>query len=228
MTAEQFSAQYNRPLDSVRMKLRRIQPGVRFDRFAELSERTIQQLLDDKRKKQTEQYAEKPAEKMTRAKRTRTIRVEQEQPKAEQYGALQVVPDQPEQSEQAEQSAFDFDMQAIRGYFLSFVLLCVVLGHAALIWYDCGTLWGEPGTIGGGVAFLIILSAVLLATDETRIRTSGTALWFVFLIDISAWWVHFPTFQRDGVSDVVTGCFCAFLCACSWAALYLYRDKNID
>ena len=34
--------------------------------------------------------------------------------------------------------------------------------------------------------------------------------------------------QRIGVSDVVTGCFCAFLCACSWAALYLYRDKNID
>ena len=224
MTAEEFSEQYNRPLDSVRMKLRRIHPGVKFDRFAELSERTIEQLLNDKRKKSGEQYAEQPAEKMKQAKRARIIRREPEaEPEAEQpgeqYGAMQTI-------EISEESAFDF--AAIRGHFLSFVLLSVVLGHAALIWYDCGSLWGEPGTIGGGVAFLIILSAVLLATDETRIRTSGTALWFVCLIDICAWWVHFPTFQRDGVSDVVTGCFCAFLCACSWAALYLYRDKNID
>ena len=220
MTAEQFATQYNRPLDSVRMKLRRIQPGVRFDRFAELSERTIQALLNDKRKKSGEQYAEQPAEKMKRAKRARTI--QQEQP-AEQYG---LQPVNIEQTEAAEQSGLDFTV--IRGHFLSFVLLSVVLGHAGLIWYDCGALWNEPGTIGGGVAFLIILAAVLLATDETRIRTSGTALWFVFLIDICAWWVHFPTFQRIGVSDVITGCFCAFLCACSWAALYLYRDKNID
>lgn len=224
MTAEEFSEQYNRPLDSVRMKLRRIHPGVKFDRFAELSERTIEQLLNDKRKKSGEQYAEQPAEKIKQAKRARIIRrepeaeSEAEQP-GEQYGAMQTI-------EISEESAFDF--AAIRGHLLSFVLLSVVLGHAALIWYDCGSLWGEPGTIGGGIAFLIILAAVLLATDETRIRTSGTALWFVFLIDICAWWVHFPTFQRIGVSDVVTGCFCAFLCACSWAALYLYRDKNID
>lgn len=225
MTAEQFATQYNRPLDSVRMKLRRINPGVRFDRFAELSDRTIEQLLNDKRKKSGEQYAEQPAEKMKRAKRARTIRREQpeaDQP-AEQYGLQTITIEQPEAAEQS-----GFDIGTIRGHFLSFVLLSVVLGHAALIWYDCSDLWGEPGTIGGGVAFLIILAAVLLATDETRIRTSGTALWFVFLIDICAWWVHFPTFQRIGVSDVVTGCFCAFLCACSWAALFLYRDKNID
>ena len=119
-------------------------------------------------------------------------------------------------------------IESIRAGMLSVILLAVIIGHGALIWFDCATLWGTAGLIGGGVVFLIVLAAVLLASDETRVRTSGTALYFALCIDIAAWWVHFPTFQRPDVSDIITGSLCAFLCACSWIALFLYRDKNLD
>lgn len=119
-------------------------------------------------------------------------------------------------------------LDGVRAFALDAILVSVVAGHALLIWYDCAIQWGTPGTIGGGLAFAIVLAALLLATDETRARTSGAALYFVLCVDIAAWWVHFPTFQRPGVPDEITGVFAGFLCAASWVALYLYRDKNID
>jgi len=123
---------------------------------------------------------------------------------------------------------FRESMDTFRAFALDAILVSVVAGHALLIWYDCAIQWGTPGTIGGGLAFAIVLAALLLATDETRARTSGAALYFVLCVDIAAWWVHFPTFQRPGVPDEITGVFAGFLCAASWVALYLYRDKNID
>lgn len=112
--------------------------------------------------------------------------------------------------------------------FLNTLLVATVLGHAGLIWYDCSVQWDTPGQIGGGMAFVIVTASLLIATDPTRTRTSSFAMWFVALIDLGAWWVHFPTFQRAGIDDVITGVFAAFLCAASWVALYLYRDYRID
>ena len=123
---------------------------------------------------------------------------------------------------------FRESMDVFRAFALDAILVSVVAGHALLIWYDCAIQWETPGTIGGGLAFAIVAAALLLATDETRARTSGAALYFVLCVDVAAWWVHFPTFQRPGVPDEITGVFAGFLCAASWVALYLYRDKNID
>ena len=130
--------------------------------------------------------------------------------------------------EDKQKKTFRQHMDAFRAFALDAILIGVVLGHAVLIWYDCAIQWETPGTIGGGLAFAIVAAALLLATDETRVRTSAAALWFVLCVDIAAWWVHYPTFQRPGVPDEITGVFALFLCAASWVALYLYRDKNID
>ena len=122
-----------------------------------------------------------------------------------------------------------FDLQAARNAAVSLLLIGVVIGHSSLVWYDCGQMWGMPGAIGGGVTFLIVLAALLLASDETKPRTSDTALWFVCLIDACAWFVHYPTFQKYAdIGNVETGMFAGFLCACSFAALYLFRDSKLQ
>jgi hypothetical protein len=111
---------------------------------------------------------------------------------------------------------------------LDFLLISVIVGHASLVWYDCATQWSTPGAIGGGVTFLIVLAALLLASDETKNRTSEAALYFVLLVDCAAYFVHYPTFQRvAGIGNIETGAFAAFLCACSWVALYLFRDSKL-
>jgi len=116
-----------------------------------------------------------------------------------------------------------------RGVALDALLIGIVIGHAGLIWYDCGVQWQTPGIIGGGLAFAIILAALILASDSTKSRTSEAALYFVLLVDGAAWWVHYPTFQQyAGIGNTETGMFAGFLCLCSWFALFLFRDSKID
>ena len=121
------------------------------------------------------------------------------------------------------------DVATLRNFAVAGLLVSVIVGHSALVWYDCGQMWGIPGAIGGGVTFLIVLAALLLASDETKPRTSDTALWFVFFIDVAAWFVHFPTFKKYAdIGNIETGMFAGFLCACSFAALYIFRDSKLD
>lgn len=122
-----------------------------------------------------------------------------------------------------------FDMSALRSITFDVTCISIVVGHAALIWYDCASQWGTPGLIGGSIAFLIVMAALLVSTDSSRVRTSQSALWFVFVVDAAAWNVHYPTFrQYADIGDIQTGAFAAFLCLFSWVALYLYRDSKID
>lgn len=110
-------------------------------------------------------------------------------------------------------------------------VLCAiaVIGHGFLVWFDCWELWGKAGLIGGGLAFVIILIAFTLATDSSKNRTSENAMWFVFLVDLAAWKVHFDTFIRfSNVDRIVTGFLCGFLCACSFMALYIFRDSKLN
>lgn len=113
-----------------------------------------------------------------------------------------------------------------RKFAVSAILISIVICHACLIWYDCSMLWETAGMIGGGAVFLIVIAAVMLAADRDQYYTSEAALYFIFLIDVAAWWVHMPVFKTPLVSDLITGVLCGFLCACSWTALYLYRLKN--
>ncbi len=122
-----------------------------------------------------------------------------------------------------------FDIAKFRTGLVDVLCAIAVIGHGILVWFDCWELWGKAGFIGGGLAFVIILIAFTLATDSTKNRTSENAMWFVFLVDLAAWKVHFDTFIRfSNVNHIVTGCLCAFLCACSFMALYIFRDSKLN
>jgi hypothetical protein len=121
-----------------------------------------------------------------------------------------------------------FDIAKFRTGLVDVLCAISVIGHGVLVWFDCWELWGKAGFIGGGLAFVIILIAFTLATDSSKNRTSENAMWFVLLVDLAAWKVHFDTFIRfSNVGEIVTGCLCAFLCACSFMALYIFRDSKL-
>jgi len=122
-----------------------------------------------------------------------------------------------------------FDIAKFRTGLVDVLCAIAVIGHGILVWFDCWELWGKAGFIGGGLAFVIILIAFTLATDSSKNRTSENAMWFVFLVDLAAWKVHFDTFIRfSNVGEIVTGCLCVFLCACSFMALYIFRDSKLN
>lgn len=112
----------------------------------------------------------------------------------------------------------------VKNALIAGLLVGGVLGHAGLIWYDCVQLWGTPGLIGGGMMAAIVFAAVLLASDADKFSTSGDALVFVFFVDGAAWFVHYEVFRTPIVSNIITGSLCAFICAASFFALYLYRQ----
>lgn len=116
----------------------------------------------------------------------------------------------------------------VRRFTISLLLFAVVVAHGLLIWYDCAILWGVPGQIGGGTVFIVVLAALLLASDATLPRTSGNALAFIFFVDCAAWKVHYEVFKTPMVDNIVTGSLCGFICAASFIALYLFRDSKLD
>lgn len=116
----------------------------------------------------------------------------------------------------------------VRRFLISALLFTVVVMHGLLIWYDCSVLWDVPGQIGGGTVFIVVLAALLLASDATLPRTSGNALAFIFFVDCAAWKVHYEVFKTPVVDNIVTGSLCAFICAASFIALYLFRDSKLD
>jgi len=120
------------------------------------------------------------------------------------------------------------DLHTVRRFSIRLLLFVAVIGHAGLVWYDLATLWGVPGTIGGGLMFAVMLAALGLASDPALPRTSEAALWFVALLDCAAYFVHFEVFDRPDVQIWFTRALCALICACSWACLYLFRDSKLD
>ncbi len=117
-------------------------------------------------------------------------------------------------------------LATVRRFFLDTILIGLVIGHAGLIWYDCAELWDVPGQIGGGLAFFIVVAALMLATDATKNVTSQIALVLVFLIDVAAWFVHRPVFETYRADGTVTDVLCGFLCGMSFGALLIYRHQK--
>jgi hypothetical protein len=125
-----------------------------------------------------------------------------------------------------------FDLALFLSQFRSAILICAVLLHAALIWYDVAQIAGTPGHFAGALLFLLAFCAVLFASDTSMPRTSEAAMWVVAAVDAFAWFVHVPVFEREilargyGVGDLKTGVIAGVVCAASWLALYLYRDSK--
>lgn len=118
------------------------------------------------------------------------------------------------------------DLATVRRATLDVILIGIVIGHAGLIWYDCADLWDVPGQIGGGLAFFIIVAAVMLSTDPTKNITSQIALFLAAVVDFGAWWVHRPVFESYRVDGLITDVLCGFLCGMSFGALLIYRHQK--
>ncbi len=116
----------------------------------------------------------------------------------------------------------------VRGYALSALLIGIVLGHAGLVWYDCAQLWHTPGAIAGGLVFAVVLAAVMLSSDTAKGYTAELCVYFVFMCDVAAFWVHKPVFSGYGVDNATTNALCAFVCATSFAALYIFKSYKND
>ena len=116
----------------------------------------------------------------------------------------------------------------VRGFALSALLIGIVLGHAGLVWYDCASLWATPGAIAGGLVFAVVLASVMLSSDTTKGFTAEICVWFVFFVDCAAFWVHKPVFSGYGVDNATTNALCVFVCATSFAALYIFKSYKND
>lgn len=113
------------------------------------------------------------------------------------------------------------------------VCVCIVLGHAALIWYHAWFLWGTGAAIAGGISFLTVLGSVIICSDPRQQSVSQDSMLLIFLIDAAATVVHYKAFWISiaakggmGVERLETMFFAAFTSIFSAAALYLYRASQ--
>lgn len=121
-------------------------------------------------------------------------------------------------------------------YAIGFRIGCIliVVGHALLIAYDAATLWGEPGKIGGCVAFLVVTSTLVISADLSQRDVSENMVWLVFLVDAAAFFIHYRTFWYSNrvkggmeVTEIETAFFAGFICVFSAAALYFFRQSLV-
>ena len=75
----------------------------------------------------------------------------------------------------------------------------LVIGHAALIWFDMATLWAMPGKIGGGIAFLFIFSGMILMSErsEKMVLIRENMLWAIGTLEALAVVVHHAAFYHN-------------------------------
>ena len=117
--------------------------------------------------------------------------------------------------------------EVARSYAFDSIMAGIAVGHAGLIWYDCASLWNTPGLIGGGLAFLMVIGALVIATDKDKASTSQDAMYFIFVVDCAAGFAHFAVFSEDSTAGFwPTTIFSAFICLCSYVALYLFRNSK--
>lgn len=113
-------------------------------------------------------------------------------------------------------------------FFFNTLAIAIVCGHGFMIWQEAAELYGYLGNVGGAIVFAVVCLAVLIASDSSRVRTSGNALWFMLCVDAAAGFVHYEALHTPSVPNAMTVGFCLFICACSFVALLLYRDSKLD
>ena len=143
--------------------------------------------------------------------------------------AIELPAQETQPNQTGNEQATETDKKPFAFVLFSSICLLIVIAHAALIWHSA-LIWGVSGMIGGGIIFLIQIAAVSISSVAEKNRTSEFAILFVCLIDIAAWFIHYPAFIQENslINPITTGFACAFLCASSFTALYLYRDSKLD
>lgn len=221
ITAKDIAKKQNVDIATIRLRWNANFEKGTFDSNRELSPEQVEILSRSKREKKTAPAPAKPATSKQIIRTDSPIPVHQPAPAVENTPA-------PGRAKFAWPSIKLPTFHQVRRFTISALLFAVVVMHGLLIWYDCAVLWDIPGQIGGATVFIVVLAALLLASDATLPRTSGNALAFIFFVDCAAWKVHFEVFKTPVVDNIVTGSLCAFICAASFIALYLFRDSKLD
>lgn len=117
---------------------------------------------------------------------------------------------------------------------IAFCAVCwvIVMAHGVLIWYDCSLLWQTPGAIAGGIVFMVVAGALIEMTGGKKDAQSDNLLWFVWLLEIAAVFVHVPAFTENawvayarGAGEIYIWFLASTICICSAAAMFFYREK---
>ena len=116
----------------------------------------------------------------------------------------------------------------IRRWIFEALAIAIVCGHGFLLWQESAELYGYIGDTCGALIFAVVCLALLIAADSSRNRTSGFAVWFMLFVDAAAGFVHYEALHTPVVPNSMTVGFCVFICACSFTALYLFRDSKLD
>lgn len=224
ITITEVAQTYGRKADTLWRKAKRTWPERAWSKHSVVTEEEGRILLGDwpaPKSVERKKRPAKPAEQKTIIRTPAHITVNQPAP------APDVTPT-PGRAKFEWQSIKLPTFHNVHRFLISALLFTVVVMHGLLIWYDCSVLWDTPGQIGGGTVFIVVFAALLLAADPTLPRTSGNALAFIFFVDCAAWKVHYEVFKTPVVDNIVTGSLCAFICAASFIALYLFRDSKLD
>lgn len=108
-----------------------------------------------------------------------------------------------------------------------------ILAHAALVWQECGYLWGDAGYIAGAVVGVVIAGSVVIMATPKHHAVTDNLLWFVWFLDGCAWFVHKAALYHQGtnawgagITETGTGCLAAVICLCAGALAYFYRETG--
>ncbi len=216
-TLAELAETYGRKYDTIWRKAKRTFPGEVWTATSAVTEDVARVLIGDVPAPRPAVSAPaKPREQKTIIRTDSTIPVNQPAPAVENTPA-------------PGRAKFGWpSFHQVRRFIFNTLAIAVVCGHGFLIWQEAAELYGYIGSIGGAVIFAVVCLAVLIASDASRTRTSGSALWFMLFVDAAAGFVHYEALHTPSVPTAMTAGFCIFICASSFVALLLYRDSKLD
>lgn len=105
------------------------------------------------------------------------------------------------------------------------LLVVIVVGHGALIVQELTHMAGHIGRTAGLMVALSILAAVVLSSSSKWFSVSGDLLWFVFIIDFAAIYLHYRAFEPSLGAGLAIGLACV-VSSVAFFSLYAFRSKN--
>lgn len=164
--------------------------------------------------------------KPARVQRKRTtVSKSMDAPARTNANATHFTDDKPD-SERAETPALPFVQRFLSGL-SDALLIAVVVGHGLLIVQELSQMAGRIGRTSGFMVLLSIIAAVSLSSGSRWHGVSGGFVWFVFVLDCAATYLHYRAFEPYVGGGLAIG-LAITVSAVSFFALYFYREKNSD
>lgn len=105
------------------------------------------------------------------------------------------------------------------------LLILIIVGHGLLIVQELTEMAGQIGRTAGLMVALSIIAAVVLSSRSRWFSVSGDTLWFVFIIDFAAIYLHYRAFEPSLGAGLAIGLACV-VSSVAFFSLYAFRSKN--